>query len=194
MIYNFTVNISEKKSKPIFKQFYITADSDSAFYKRCLEQYRVQRHQIDIIEIIPDAEIDPNLSTEKHIGYKPSKEVEDKIDILKNLSEDYTTQIDEMMKKPRGLGESDIQSKAEEGWVVVETTTPVTDLKVALELYKKVKLYYKRTGAKKNKLYIILCKDKLKESSGKKSLKSVSPSSKGEKQRKQKKSTQKKSG
>lgn len=177
MIYNFTINIADKRN-PVCKQFYLTADNDTAFYRRCLEQYRAQKDMIEILERIPDENIEVNMTPEKRIGYKPPKVgIEPEIP---EVSDELAQTIDQMIEKARGYGEKDLEAKKADGWLVVETQTPETDLKVAFNTYKKVKLYYKRTGAKKNKVYIILCKDKKKESNGKRSsLKSSKSSNSG---------------
>lgn len=190
MIYSFTINIADRHSKPICKQFYLTAENDNAFYRRCLEQYRAQRDVIEILDRIPEKHIDPNIKPEKRIGYKPPKVGIEPEPVTS--TKEYETQIAALLSKVRGLGADEIEQKKSE-WLVVETQTPQADLFQALTLYKKVKLYYKRTGAKKNKVYIILCKDK-KEQSGKRSLKSSSASSKGGSKKKAKKSIQKKNG
>ena len=191
MIYNFTINISDKKSQPILKQFYLTADNDTAFYRRCLEQYRTQKDQITIVDRIPDAEIDPNMKPEKRIGYKPPKVgIEPTVP---EVSDELAASIGDMVAKARGYGEKDIEAKKAGGWLIVETQTPENDLKVAFGTYKKVKLYYKRTGVKKNKVYIILCKEK-KEQSGNRSFSNSSKSSKRKKEKKVSKNTRKKSG
>ena len=192
MIYNFTINIADRNrnAKPIYKQFYLTADNDAAFYRRCLEQYRAQRDVIEILERIPDSSIDPNMKPEKRIGYQPPKAP---VEIVPAVEDPRKDQIKQMVEKARGLGASELEAKKTE-WLVVESQTPESDLAVALSAYKNVKLYYKRTGAKKNKVYVILCKNKLNESSGKRLSKSASKSCKGGKKKQGKKSTPKKSG
>lgn len=200
MIYNFTVNIAEQGRKPILKQFYLTADNDSAFYRRCLEQYRVQRLNIEILERISDKEIDPNVLPEKRIG-KKSESKSESPQMAASSSKPKAAaegsqqilQIQEMLAKVRGVSGEDLKKKEEEGWLLKETSDPVSELKVALSIYKKVKFYYKRTGAKKNKVYVILCKDQVTESLGKRSQKTASRSSKGGKKKTKKKSIRKKS-
>ena len=198
MIYNFTINVAEQGTKPILKQFYLTADNDSAFYRRCLEQYRIQKPNIEILERILDKEIDPNVLPEKRIGKKadsrqsttPSKP---SVKREATVATQQVSQIQEMLAKVRGLGEEDLKRKKDEGWLLKETADPISELKATLTAYKKVKLYYKRTGAKKNKVYVIICKNPVKESLERKSQKTASKSSKGGKKKTKKKSIRKKS-
>ena len=60
--------------------------------------------------------------------------------------------------KINGLTEEQVNERTNSGWKCVELIDTIQDLATCLDRYKKVKLYYLRTGMKKNKKYIVLYK------------------------------------
>ena len=152
MIYHFKTTVQDGKNT-IEKDLYLTADNEKAFYRRAADQYGVNIRNIEILEEIEDESIDINTDIFKKKDKSESVVVEDKepsIDI--NIAEEI------LNGKVNGLTEEQIKDRCEKGWKYKELLDPVNDLAICLKRYKRVKIYYLRTGMKKNKKYIVLYK------------------------------------
>ena len=151
MIYHFKTTVVSGKNTMV-KDMYLTAENEKAFYRRASEQYGVNIKNIDILEEIEDETINVNTDRFKK---KSVKELPTETPLVSF----NTTLAEEMLKgKINGLTEEQVNERTNSGWKCVELIDNIQDLTTCLDRYKKVKLYYLRTGMKKNKKYIVLYK------------------------------------
>lgn len=146
MIYHFKTS-SVKKKDIIEKDMYLTADNERSFYRRVREQYALTPDEVTILEEIEDETID--ISTDRF--KKPKNKIVEEPDV--NL-----IKAKEMLDGDiRGLNDKKLHERILSGWKYHDILDEY-ELADRLKEYKTVKLYYLKTGAKKNKKYIVLCK------------------------------------
>lgn len=146
MIYDFIVTMKNNKGKKVKKQFYLTADNKKHLYRLIQEMYRLKPEDIYIQNEIEDENIDIN---------KPKREIKYNSEATPNIIEELNNLLD---NKIYGRPAEFFKNKEDEGFKVVVVELNETDIIKLLSAYKKVKIYYLRTGAKKNKQYLAVCK------------------------------------
>ena len=148
MIYHFKTKAIKKK-EILEKDFYLTADNLKAFYRRASDQYRLSSDDIEILEEIPDENIDISTDRFKRKDIEPEVKVEN----------EYLIKAKELLDGDiSGINEKKAIERTKNGWIYHDLIYPEEELTEYLSKYKTVKLYYLKTGAKKNKKYIVLCK------------------------------------
>ena len=152
MIYHFKTTVKDGKFV-VVKDMYLTAENVKAFYKRASDQYGVSIKDIEILEEIEDESI--NVNTDR---FKKKDKPASVVVKTKEPSIDTSVAEEILNGKVNGLTEQQIKDRCDNGWQYKELLDPINDLAVCLDKYKRVKLYYLRTGMKKNKKYIVLYK------------------------------------
>lgn len=145
MIYDFTVTIKNSKGKRVEKQFYLTADNKKQLYRLIQEMYRLKPEDIHIRSEIDDENINVN---------KPKKEIKRSDIAFNNVEAANNLLAGKIYGRPAEF----FKDKEAEGFKVVEIELKPEDTDKLLATYKRVKIYYLRTGAKKNKQYFAICK------------------------------------
>lgn len=145
MIYDFIVTIKNSRGRKIDKQFYLTADGTKQLYRLVWEMYRLKPEEIKIRGEIEDENININ---------NPKKEIKRVENVFIQSSE-----LDALLnERIYGRPPEFFEDKKRRGFETVEIKFNEDSIKELLNKYKKVKVYYLRTGAKKNKQYIAVCK------------------------------------
>lgn len=144
MIYHFKT-VAIKKKETLEKGMYLTADNEKAFYRRARDQYGLTPGEITIVEEIEDETI--NIDTD--IFKKPSKSLE--------VDENLVKAKEMLSGEIRGINDKKLHERIISGWKYHDILD-AEELASKLKEYGTVKLYYLKTGAKKNKKYIVLCK------------------------------------
>lgn len=140
MIYDLL--IQTKKGK---KQMYLSAVSVTALYKRCWDMYLVPKSDIFIQREIDESELDINIISKPAVTQPVEEQPSEKaVELFNNVI--------------RGLSEAEIQDRCNKGFELKNIEFNIDTINTLCKHYKKVKLYYRRTGAKKNKEYIALVK------------------------------------
>lgn len=143
MIYDLL--IQTKKGK---KQMYLSANSKTALYKRCWDMYLVPKTDIIIQNEIDETELDISMKADTKVS-----------STIKRRENNYSEKALELFNStPRGLTEEEIAARLLKGFEVKDIKFNITDIDELCNQYDKVKVYYRRTGAKKNKEYIALVK------------------------------------
>lgn len=143
MIYDFTVDIRNSKGKRVTKQFYLSADSKSQFYKLIKDMYRLDPKEVIIQREIADEGIDVGVHKEV-----PKKIVDNELRIkFQSIVND----------KIYGRTQDFFDEKAKNCYVAPIKLTE-DSLCPIISKYDKVKIYYLKTGAKKDKKYFAICK------------------------------------
>lgn len=145
MIYDFIATIKNSKGKKIDKQFYLTADNIKQLYRLIWEMYRLKPEEIKIRSEINDENIDINTN---------KREIKRAEGVFTRTGELDALLSEKIYGRPLDFFEDKKSNKFE----IVEIKFDETSIKELLNKYKKVKIYYLRTGAKKNKQYIAVCK------------------------------------
>ena len=148
MIYHFKTK-SVKKKETLEKDLYLSAENLKTFFKRANDQYRLSSDEIIIIEEIPDENID--ISTDRFKRKIPNEGQNENIEIKNLAAEMLSSEI-------KGINEAKALERTKNGWTYHDLIYPEEELIEYLSKYKTVKLYYLKTGLKKNKKYIVLCK------------------------------------
>ena len=144
MIYHFKTTAVKKKDI-LEKYMYLTAENDKAFYRRVRDQYGLIPDEITILEEIEDEKI--NIDTD--MFKKPRK--------VKEVDENLVKAEEMLSSDVRGINDKKLQERIQSGWKYHDILD-AEELASKLKEYSTVKLYYLKTGAKKNKKYIVLCK------------------------------------
>lgn len=147
MIYEFSVTQC-KNRKRVEKRFYLSADNDNQFYRNIRDMYRLVPTDITIVNKIADDAIDIN---NKKTVSKKENNAQSNVKINADVTTILTAKI-------YGRDEQFFKDKEKEGCVVVDVNLDRNALTNLLNEYKKVKIYYLRTGKKKDKIYKACCK------------------------------------
>lgn len=166
MIYSFFVNSRDRKGRIKQKQFYLTADSKAQFFTRVREQYSLTQDQVEIQDIIDEDTIDINgggLKNSKAAASvtveKPKKKKTKKEALKKPIVKKENPEVAKLLNgNIYGISEQDIKDKRLKGWNILKPKKLKEELTKICNQYDKIKLYYLRTGAKKNKVYVIIYK------------------------------------
>lgn len=143
MIYDFIVDVRNNKGKKVTKQFYLSADSKSQFYKLIKDMYRLDPKEVTIQREIVDDAMDINVHKEV-----PKKTVDNEL---------HTKIQSIITDKIYGRTQDFFDEKAKTCYITPVKLTE-DSLCPIISKYDKVKIYYLKTGAKKDKKYFAICK------------------------------------
>lgn len=151
MIYKINLMTKENKSRG-GKNFYLTADNRSQLYKRIKSQYGVEASSVEILEEIPEADINVNTVKNKTIGkinFETKTESVASSEATEIVNKAYKITLQEKERLLKNYKVIDIDQNK-------DITMQVND---ALKLpHKKVKLYLTKNLNTNKYEYILLLK------------------------------------